>query len=538
MLLAQPARADVAGPRPGSIAVVKVLEAADVRAWVRDVLLNPQRERPVVALSTRPRTGSTWLEPKELDDAVGDLADVVCLETGDPTWELADALPPRLDVYGGAIRVWWPGLREDSNPYDHRLFFVHSSTQARSVFDELVESIRGEDGRPSAPAPPEVSASVASISGTHIELAGGDYRGELREADIPIAELVRCLEVGTKLEARPSRAESGGGWQFSVRGLLPSPWEIAAGSLEIGDVFLGRVQSVKEFGAFVEVLPRVTGLVHISELDWSYVDSVGEFVTPGQIVPVKVLALNREGQKLELSVKRALGTDPSPLPSLVPGGLSFTWPTDEAQDVPQASKEELERRVALLTEELDAAVADRARLAETNKALRDQVQELKRDIRSSEDRFAALEQKLAPELDPLSSERALLLAVRLTYARMFDEGDRQENPLRMMRVGPSFLESLRALDGIETQKVLEVCAQVAANAAHELASREVHQLRDGSRGAGTRTRVRDQAQAWRCSLQVKTPSARRLHWWSIPGDAGATIEFASVGLHDEFSIPE
>lgn len=41
-----------------------------------------------------------------------------------------------------------------------------------------------------------------------------------------------------------------------------------------------------------------------------------------------------------------------------------------------------------------------------------------------------------------------------------------------------------------------------------------------------------------CALQVNTPSARRLHWWAIPGKAGQTIEFASVGLHDDFSIPE
>src|SRR5690606_18697623 len=98
--------------------------------------------------------------------------------------------------------------------------------------------------------------------------------------------------------------------------------------------------------------------------------------------------------------------------------------------------------------------------------------------------------------------------------------------------------SLRKLDGIDIDKVLEVCAQVAANMAHELPAREVHQLRAGSRGAGSRVRASDQAQAWRCSLQANTPSARRLHWWAVPGPEGQVIEFASVGLHDEFRIPE
>jgi hypothetical protein len=63
-------------------------------------------------------------------------------------------------------------------------------------------------------------------------------------------------------------------------------------------------------------------------------------------------------------------------------------------------------------------------------------------------------------------------------------------------------------------------------------------LRFGEGGTPTRFRSADGARAWRCALQVNTPSARRLHWWSVPGSEGATIEFASVAVHDDFSIPE
>ncbi len=65
----------------------------------------------------------------------------------------------------------------------------------------------------------------------------------------------------------------------------------------------------------------------------------------------------------------------------------------------------------------------------------------------------------------------------------------------------------------------------------------VHPLRDGSRGAGDRIRKRDGARAWRCALH-QGPSAPRLHWWNVPGDGGVTIEFANIGLHDTFEIPE
>ena len=80
------------------------------------------------------------------------------------------------------------------------------------------------------------------------------------------------------------------------------------------------------------------------------------------------------------------------------------------------------------------------------------------------------------------------------------------------------------------------CAQVACNRAHEIQGRFVHELTEGVAGRST-VRQSDGAKAWRCALQVGSPSARRLHWWSIPQKDGVTIEFASVAVHDEFSIP-
>jgi hypothetical protein len=127
--------------------------------------------------------------------------------------------------------------------------------------------------------------------------------------------------------------------------------------------------------------------------------------------------------------------------------------------------------------------------------------------------------------------------VRVEHARRCDEADRFRYPLARMRVGRAFLDSLRALEGLEPAKVVEVCAQVANGRAHEVAGRSVHELTAGETGKAI-VRATDGAKAWRCSLQAGSPSARRLHWWSIPGPSGVTIEFASVAVHDEFSIPE
>jgi hypothetical protein len=73
---------------------------------------------------------------------------------------------------------------------------------------------------------------------------------------------------------------------------------------------------------------------------------------------------------------------------------------------------------------------------------------------------------------------------------------------------------------------------------HTIPAREVHHIRSGSSGAPSRSRVDDGAQAWRCALKLNTPSARRLHRWSVAGESGATIQFASVDVHDALGIPD
>ncbi|HZJ71900.1 MAG TPA: hypothetical protein VFF36_13285, partial [Planctomycetota bacterium] len=169
--------------------------------------------------------------------------------------------------------------------------------------------------------------------------------------------------------------------------------------------------------------------------------------------------------------------------------------------------------------------------------LQQRVRELEKELRAERDRFEHLRRRTAHETDPVASPEAFLLGVRLAYARLFGEGERRLHPLAPMRVGPEFLRRVVGLQGVPVEKVLEVCAQVASGRAHEIRAREVHQLRAGEGGAGIVIRKRDGAKAWRCSLQDGTPSARRLHWWAIP-EADGAIEFASVAVHDDFSMPE
>jgi small subunit ribosomal protein S1 len=77
-----------------------------------------------------------------------------------------------------------------------------------------------------------------------------------------------------------------------------------------GDVVEGRVTKVVTFGAFVEILPGVEGLVHISELAQHHVENPREVVAQGQPVNVKIIEVDGERRRLSLSLKRVEDTDP------------------------------------------------------------------------------------------------------------------------------------------------------------------------------------------------------------------------------------
>jgi small subunit ribosomal protein S1 len=112
------------------------------------------------------------------------------------------------------------------------------------------------------------------------------------------------------------------------------PWQQVLESYSEGDVVQGKVTKVVTFGAFVEILPGVEGLVHISELAQHHVENPREVVSQGDTVNVRILEVDAERRRLSLSLKRvedgmpvqpAPGED-APTPSL---GLSEEVFSDE-----------------------------------------------------------------------------------------------------------------------------------------------------------------------------------------------------------------
>jgi small subunit ribosomal protein S1 len=80
-------------------------------------------------------------------------------------------------------------------------------------------------------------------------------------------------------------------------------------SIAVGAVVTGRVTSVRDFGAFIDLGAGVQGLLHVSEMGWSRIPDPSQLVTPGQEITVKVLRIDDDTQKIALGL-RQLSADP------------------------------------------------------------------------------------------------------------------------------------------------------------------------------------------------------------------------------------
>lgn len=75
--------------------------------------------------------------------------------------------------------------------------------------------------------------------------------------------------------------------------------------LDVGKIYEGKITGITKFGAFVELEPGTTGMVHISEVANTFVSEIKDHLTEGQEVKVKVLSVGEDG-KISLSIKKAV----------------------------------------------------------------------------------------------------------------------------------------------------------------------------------------------------------------------------------------
>lgn len=97
---------------------------------------------------------------------------------------------------------------------------------------------------------------------------------------------------------------------LGLKQLTSHPWESLDTAIEVGSKVKGKIVTVADYGAFLEIIPGVEGLIHVSEMSWSqHLRSPQEFMKVGDEMEATVLTLDREERKMSLGIKQ-LTADP------------------------------------------------------------------------------------------------------------------------------------------------------------------------------------------------------------------------------------
>lgn len=243
------------------------------------------------------------------------------------------------------------------------------------------------------------------------------------------------------------------------------------------------------------------------------------------------------------------GASPAPAPPAPPstrGGGKAARYLSLALDAERAKVSALERdllEVRLAHRqgevELDGLRAYVAVLQERI-ARRDQhVEQKKTELRKARTEAATLRRRLGEltgvddgdERLFLDPEEQFRFEVQATWAHTIRAAEKQHLPLGEYTLGPRFLASLDEVEGVKRERVVWTVVHVVTGNARNVNGLELHHLRTGAGGDDpVRVRDADDAVCYRVSLQVNTPSARRLHFWKVPG---GTYELSRVVVHDD-----
>ncbi|VLR13927.1 30S ribosomal protein S1 [Streptococcus pneumoniae] len=152
-----------------------------------------------------------------------------------------------------------------------------------------------------------VTGKVARITsfGAFIDLGGVDGLVHLTELSHERNVSPKSVvTVGEEIEVKIlDLDEEEGRVSLSLKATVPGPWDGVEQKLAKGDVVEGTVKRLTDFGAFVEVLPGIDGLVHVSQISHKRIENPKEALKVGQEVQVKVLEVNADAERVSLSIK-------------------------------------------------------------------------------------------------------------------------------------------------------------------------------------------------------------------------------------------
>lgn len=219
----------------------------------------------------------------------------------------------------GLLRRDTPGLPADLAPGDTLMVNISGRTEDGYY---LLSTVRVEQ-------PKDFTGLQAAFEGKHVilgvvteqvkgglrvQVADGVHaflpasRSGIREmAELPslVGRQIECRVTKLDLE-NPERPDIVVDRRSVLEEQAAAARREAFERLQEGMVVQGRVRTVTDFGAFVELAPGIDGLLHVTDMSWHRVDKPSSVVSPGQTVEVKILRINRSSRKISLGMKQLL----------------------------------------------------------------------------------------------------------------------------------------------------------------------------------------------------------------------------------------
>lgn len=161
-----------------------------------------------------------------------------------------------------------------------------------------------------------VKGRISSITdyGLFVEIANG-IEGLVHISEISwtdrIADLRDKFKVGQQVDVLVvSLDKENRRMSLSIKQLEKNPWDAIAEKFKIGDKIKGTISNITDFGIFVQLMPGIDGLVHISDLSWTeHIEHPADIYKRGSEVEAVILAIDKDNKKVSLGIKQ-LAEDP------------------------------------------------------------------------------------------------------------------------------------------------------------------------------------------------------------------------------------
>ncbi len=176
----------------------------------------------------------------------------------------------------------------------------------------------------------KIKGRISSITdyGLFVEVAK-DVEGLVHISEISwtdrIANLANRYKVGDEIEVLiVSLDEDNRRMSLSIKQLEKNPWNVVDKEFKVGQKIKGKISNITDFGIFVQLLPGIDGLVHISDLSWTeHIEHPSDRYKIGDEVEAIVLGIDKENKKISLGIKQ-LTPDPwEKVEELYPTGTTF-----------------------------------------------------------------------------------------------------------------------------------------------------------------------------------------------------------------------